>query len=98
SWWGSWWPSCCARGASGEGEQAVRSERQPEVASDHHALDLAGALPDLEDLGVPVEAGHRRLVHEPVAAEDLGGDAGGAHGRLGALQLGHGRLTGERAA
>jgi hypothetical protein len=37
---------------------------EAEVAGDHQALDLAGALADLEDLGVAVEAHDRRLLHE----------------------------------
>src|SRR5262245_36298487 len=69
------------------GAQATRScrgssgHRQAEVAGDDQALDLAGALADLEDLGVPVLARHRRLVDEPVAPEDLGSHPRGGHRR-----------------
>ena len=63
-------------------------DRQAEAAGDDHALHLGRALADLEDLGVAVEAGHRVLLHEAVAAEDLGRDAGRGHGGLGGVQLG----------
>src|SRR5215204_3137960 len=46
-------------------------------AGDEDAHDLAGALADLEDLGVAVEAGHGELLHVAVAAVDLDGVAGG---------------------
>src|SRR3712207_5058558 len=52
-----------------------------EVAGDEHPLHLAGALADLEDLRVAVEAAHRELVHEAVAAVHLGGVAGVEIGR-----------------
>ena len=47
-----------------------------------------GALADLEDLGVAVEAGDGVLLHEAVAAEDLGGDAGRRDRGLGGVELG----------
>src|SRR5579859_4007924 len=37
---------------------------------DQQPLDLAGALADLQDLRVAVEAADRVLVHEAIAAED----------------------------
>ena len=50
-----------------------------EVAGDQHALHLGGALADLQDLRVALEAGDRELVHEAVAAVDLGGLPGVGH-------------------
>ena len=61
---------------------------QAEPAGDQHPLHLGGALADLEDLGVAVEAGHGVLLHEAVAAEDLGGDPGRGDRRLGGVELG----------
>ena len=63
----------------------LRSET--ERPRDQHALDLGGALTDLEDLAVAVEPRHRVLLHEPVAAEDLHGQAGRRHGGLGRVHL-----------
>src|SRR6186997_1744519 len=59
--------------SSGVTDQPLRgwSDGQSEVPRDHQALHLAGALADLEDLGVAVLAGDERLVHEAVAAEHL---------------------------
>ena len=91
---GPWHDATDAAGGPAPRQQTGR----PRLAADDQALDLAGALADLEDLGVAVVAGDRRLVHEPVAAEDLGGLAGGGDGRLGGVELGHGRLLLERAA
>ena len=62
---------------------------QTEATRDHHALHLTGTFADLQDLGIPVEARHREVLHEPVATEDLGRDAGGSDGRLSRVQLGH---------
>ena len=39
---------------------------QAEAAGDDHALHLGGALADLEDLGVPVEPGHRVSSMKPL--------------------------------
>src|SRR5437773_851252 len=64
---------------------------QPQPAGDHETLDLARALPDLEDLGVAVEAADGRLVDEAIAAEDLGGVPRRGDRRLGGIQLGHRR-------
>ena len=50
--------------------EVAQSVADAEVARDHHSLDLGGALADLEDLRVAVEAPDRELVHEAVAAED----------------------------
>ena len=58
--------------------------------------DLGGALADLEDLGVAVEPADRELVHEPVAAEDLGGVPGVVHRGVRGDQLGDRRLLLER--
>src|SRR5215216_7126961 len=65
---------------------------------DEDAHDLAGALADLEDLGVAVEAGDGELLHVAVAAVDLDGVAGRGDGGLGGVQLGDGRLAAERLA
>src|SRR5215211_401058 len=65
---------------------------------DEDAHDLAGALADLEDLGVAVEAGDGELLHEAVAAVDLDGVAGGGDGGLGGVQLGDGGLAAEGPA
>ena len=51
--------------------ESRENELQAEVPGYHHALDFVGALADLEDLLVAVEARDRRLVHEAVAAVDL---------------------------
>src|SRR4051812_42757420 len=66
--------------------------RQPQLPCDQHALDLAGALADLQDLGVAPHTGDRVLVHETVAAVDLRGVTGVVHGDDGGVQLGEGRL------
>ncbi len=47
------------------------SHREPRPRAMIRPLDLAGALADLEDLGVAVEAGHGRLLDEAGAAEHL---------------------------
>ena len=67
---------------------ARHSTGRPEPPGDEHPLDLGGALADLEDLGVAVEPRDRVLLHEAVAAEDLGGDPGGGDRRLGGVELG----------
>ena len=72
---------------------AFTDDRQAEAAGDQHALHLGRALADLEDLRVAVEPGDRELLHEAVAAEHLGGDAGRGDRGLGRVQLGdRGRL------
>src|SRR5438093_2969101 len=63
-----------------------------EIASDDDTLDLVGALVDLRDLGVAYEALHRVLARVAVAAGDLHGVGGRAHGGVGGEALGHGRL------
>src|SRR6476469_9549443 len=63
-----------------------------------HALDLAGALAYLQDLGVAVEAADRELVHEAVAAEGLGCVTGVVHGRVGGDQFRDRGLSLERLA
>src|SRR4051794_14483955 len=47
------------------------SRSQAVTASDEDALDLGGALADLEHLRIAPVARYRELVHEAVAAEDL---------------------------
>ena len=63
-------------------------DRQAEPPGDQHPLHLGGALTDLEHLGVAVETRDRVLLHEAVAAEDLGRDPGGGDRRLGGVELG----------
>src|ERR1019366_2545488 len=75
--------------ANDSGEQPPR---------DDHALDLGGALHDLEHLGVAEGAGHRVLAHDAVAAMDLDRLVRRLHGPLGGEQLGHRRLLVERPA
>src|SRR5579862_1511824 len=88
------YPRCRGRSRPGpaRGHRPAASP-ETEVASDEHALDLGGALADLEDLGVAVEASDRRLVHVAVAAEDLRGLAGVDHRGLGCDQLRNGRFV-----
>src|ERR1035437_10186566 len=62
---------------------------QTEATGDDHALNLTGTLADLEDLGISVETGHRVLLYEAVAAEDLGGDTGRRDGCLRRVELCH---------
>ena len=89
-------------GTSADGIPAILSALgQTEVATDDHPLDLAGALADLEDLGVAVEPGDRVLLHEAVAAEDLRRDTRRGDRGLRGVELGdRGRLLdlGDRAA
>src|SRR4051812_37357196 len=59
-----------------------------ERAGDDHLLDLVGALADGEDLRVAVHAAHRVLLDVAVAAVDLHGLLGRAHGQPAGLQLG----------
>src|ERR687897_3916681 len=54
---------------------------------DHHLLHLVGALADREDLGVAVEAADGVLLDVAVAAVDLDGLLGRAHGQPPGLQL-----------
>src|SRR4029077_10605484 len=61
---------------------------EPEFPGDEHPLHLRGSLADLEHLGVAVETAHRRLVHEAVAAEYLGGGPGVVHRGVRGGQLG----------
>src|SRR6266511_3054231 len=71
---------------------------QPEGAGDEDAHHLAGALADLQDLGVAVEARHRELVHVAVAAVHLDRLARGGHRRLRGVQLGDRGQPAERLA
>src|SRR6476619_3428162 len=68
SWSVSGW-SCCIRPSS-MGAILLRSGAQ-ERTCDDQALDLAGALVDLGDLGVAVVALGREVLRVAVAAEDL---------------------------
>src|SRR5436309_2862914 len=61
-------------------------------ARDDVALDLAGALADLEDLGVGVQPGDLRLDHPAVAAVHLHAGARDPVRRLGGVELRHRRL------
>src|SRR5690606_32328727 len=56
--------------------------RETQAAGDEHALELRGALADLQHLGVPVEARDRAVLHDAVPAEDLRRDARGRDGGL----------------
>src|SRR3954464_13037111 len=87
-----------AAGEAGPPRHASMRELAEEVARDHHALDLAGPLPDLADLGVAHHALHRVIAGVAVAAVNLHGARGDAHGRLAGEQLGHRRLAGVRLA
>src|ERR1700722_14726528 len=69
-----------------------------EFAGDHEALDLVGALADLQDLRVAVEAGDVAIEQVAGAAEDLHRLADHARRHLAGLQLGHGGLLLERLA
>ncbi len=72
---------------------AVRHRPTARGRGNEHPLDLGGALTNLEDLGVLVEAPDPVLGHEAVAAEDLGGLAGGGDRLLGGVQLRDGGLA-----
>src|SRR4051812_27964604 len=85
-------------GRQGSGPRRSGLRAQPQLAADDQPLHLARALADLEDLRVAVEAGHRRLVHEAVAAEDLRGLPRRGDRSLRGVQLGHGRVLLERLA
>ena len=73
-----------------EAHPSTLLDRKAETAGDQHPLHLGGALADLEHLGVAVEARDGVLLHEAVAAEDLGGDPGRGDRRLGGVELGDG--------
>ena len=79
------------------GERAL-FDREAEAARDQQPLDLARALADLEDLRVPIEARHRRLVDIAVAAVDLHRVASRAHRDLARVELGHRGEVAERPA
>src|SRR5690606_28085018 len=59
---------------------------------DHHALDIRGALVDLADADVAVDALDREIGEIAVAAMDLDGVGTDAFGHLAGEQLGHRRL------
>src|SRR5690554_3315763 len=62
---------------------------EPELAGDDHELYLVRAFADFEDLRVTIVPRDERLVHETVAAEDLGGVAGVVHRCAAGDQLGY---------
>ena len=68
------------------------------MLGDHHALHLVGALADLQDLLVAVEARDRVLVHEAVAAVDLERPVRRAVRELARVELRHCRLACEGPA
>src|SRR3954454_12371719 len=61
---------------------------RPERAGDDHLLDLVRALADREDLRVAVEPADGVLLDVAVAAVDLHGLFGAAHGQPAGLELG----------
>src|SRR6266545_1279665 len=63
-----------------------------DLAGDDDPLDLAGPLADLADLGIAHHPLDRIVGGVAIAAEDLHRLGGGAHGQLGAEELGHGGL------
>src|SRR3546814_15478273 len=69
-----------------------------EGAGYDQVLDLVGAFADLEDLGVAVEPGDRRVEHVADAAVDLHRLRPGRHREAAGLQLGPGRLLAEGLA
>src|SRR5438128_1874233 len=69
---------------------ALRSQTQ--LPSDQQQLHLGGALADFQNLAVAIVPGDGIVVHEPVAAEYLGGVAGIVHCRLAGDQFGDRRL------
>src|SRR3546814_17041898 len=69
-----------------------------EGAGYDQVLDLVGAFADLEDLGVAVEAGDRRVEHVADAAVDLHRLRRGRHREAAGLKLGHGRLLEDELA
>src|SRR5690242_1437542 len=79
-------------------EEVYRASAPQEMAGDHQALDLAGALVDLRDFGVSEKFFHRVVAHEAVAAEHLDRGVGAEHGSLRREELGHARLFRERFA
>ena len=64
------------------------------VAADNHALDLVGALEDLEDLGVAHILLHGVVAHVAVTAQNLHALGGHAVERVGAVALGDGAQRG----
>src|SRR5699024_11559421 len=60
-------PACTTAPPPANGRNSAitaESGSQAEFAGDQHALHLAGSLALLDDLGVAVEAAHRRVGHE----------------------------------
>ena len=73
--------------ASGRSSRLRRRARQEDLARDHEALDLRGALVDLEQLRVAHQLLDRVLLDVAVAAEDLHGVGGDLHRRVGGEAL-----------
>src|SRR5262249_14834927 len=67
-------------------------------ARDHEALDLGGALVDLHDARIAVEAFDRVFLHVAVAAVDLDRLVGDPVRGLAGVELGHRRLARERTS
>src|SRR5205807_5710951 len=66
-----------------------------ELARDHQPLDLGGTFPDLVDLGVAVPFFYWEVADVAVAAQDLDGFVGDAHGDVAGFEFGHARVFGE---
>lgn len=64
-----------------------------DALADDHALDLVGALIDLEDLGVAEELLHGILTAVAIAAQDLDGIQSVLHGDVAGIALGDGGLA-----
>ena len=60
------------------------------MLADDGALNLIGALIDLQNLGIAHHLLNRILAHVAVAAEYLHGIGGDAHAHIGCKQLCHG--------
>src|ERR687895_746788 len=85
--------------------RATRPERSISIGTRHEyltgddqALDLRGALVDLEQLGVAHELLDRVLLDVAVAAEHLDRVGRDLHGRVGGEALGEGRVERRAAA
>src|SRR5688572_13928269 len=69
-----------------------------ERAADQDLLDVAGALVDLADAHVAVDAFHRKVAHVAVAAVDLDRVRAYPLSHLGGEELGHRRFLEARAS
>src|SRR5689334_24704052 len=77
--------SVCGSAAAGRRDRG--GGRPGERATDHHPLDLVGALEDLHDLGLAHVALDREVAGVAVAAVDLHGVRGDLHGVVGRHHL-----------